>query len=295
MKTLSVVIGRFQVHMLHGGHTHLIDYAKAQSTDLLILIGSGPGWSTARKPLPFPVRRAMLQAEYPEATILEIHDKPSDEAWGHALDALIDAVFPDHTVTLYGSRDSFISHYHGVKKVEEVPAIDAPSGTSIRESLKSHLPVSADFRHGIIHAHVTRAPIPYPVVDIAIVNRTRREVLLGEKDHDGGKRRFIGGFFDPKEDDSLERAARREAFEETSGMEIADLTYLGSGKIDDWRYRGDEDCLITAFFVTEYVFGPAKASDDLKALHWTPYDEVCTYLLPEHRHLGELLMKHLKS
>ncbi len=82
------------------------------------------------------------------------------------------------------------------------------------------VPATPDFRRGIIHVHATRLPIPYPAVDVAIVDPHRRMVLLGEKKRDGGKRRFIGGFFDPQIDESFEMAGRREVYEETSGVEV---------------------------------------------------------------------------
>ncbi len=245
---LGVVIGRFQVAELHQGHRHLINYAKERHGELMIIIGSPRGYPTARNPLSFAIRRAMILEEYPEASIVELHDNPSDAEWSTRVDALISALYPSTKAILYGSRDSFIPHYSGTNEVVAVPKIPSISGTEIRTQVQNELVHTSDWRRGIIHVHATRPAVPYPVVDVAIVNRENQTVLLGHKKHDGGKYRFIGGFFDPTVDISLERAAVREVVEETGGVEVGNMTYLGSGIIDDWRYRNEKDRIVSAFF-----------------------------------------------
>jgi bifunctional NMN adenylyltransferase/nudix hydrolase len=291
--TLGVIVGRFQVPELHAGHRHLIEYSLAHNEKTLIVIGSGRGLATERNPLPYSVRQAMMLEAYPLVRVIEHFDHPSDEVWSTRLDALIDIVFPGHRPTLYGSRDSFIPHYSGVNKVELIPDIESVTGTALRESVKEHVACSSPFRSGIIHTHATRFPIVYPVVDVAIINPERRMVLLGEKETDQGKRRFIGGFVDTTLDDSYEHAARREAFEETGGLEVDAYTYLGSIRIDDWRYRGSKDCVMSSFFKAQYIFGQPRASDDIDALHWTPFEEVMERLAESHKPLGEMLMRSL--
>jgi bifunctional NMN adenylyltransferase/nudix hydrolase len=295
LRTLGVVIGRFQVHELHDGHRHLIAHARVRNDDLLVVLGSGSGLPTPRNPLSFRVREAMITGLFPNAFVLEHYDHPSDARWSENLDSLIEAAFPHHEVTLYGSRDSFLPHYSGKKRVEAVTEVYSPNGTTYREIAASHTPCTSDFRRGIIHAQVTRPPIPYPAVDIAIVREDRCEVLLGQKERDEGKWRFIGGFVDPEKDTSFERAARREAYEETSGLEAGDPVYLGSFIIDDWRYQKDTDRIMTAFFKAPYIFGAPRPSDDIDALRWTRYEDVLESLVKEHRPLGEILLSSLSS
>ncbi len=291
-RTLGVVVGRFQVPEIHQGHRYLLDYASHNNDDFLIFLGSERGLPTPRNPLSFEIRREMLLAEYPHALAAQIFDHPSDDEWSKNLDATISALFPGHTVTLYGSRDSFLPHYSGHYATEQLKSVSSPDGTSMRTQCQN-VERSVDFRKGLIHAQVERAPIPYPVIDVAIIRTETREVLLGQKKRDMGKWRFVGGFFDPTSDTSLEAAVRRETFEETSGLEIGTPVYIGSKVIDDWRYRKDADCIISSFFVAPYVFGAPRAGDDLDALGWFPYEQIHEVLTPEHKPLGELLIQTL--
>jgi NADH pyrophosphatase NudC (nudix superfamily) len=181
---------------------------------------------------------------------------------------------------------------HPVIEVAEVPNV---TGTAQRASVGADIPHTADVRAGIIYREATRGGVAYPALDVAIIDRYRKRVLLGEKKHDNGKRRFVGGFFDPELDTSLEGAAKREVWEEVSMIEVSDTTYLGSTIINDWRYRGTKDTILSSFFAMTYIFGNAVAKDDIDAVHWTPYEEVCAHLVEEHMPLGALLMKHLKE
>lgn len=291
-KTLGVVVGRFQVPEIHQGHRHLINYASDRNDELLVVVGSGRGFPTPRNPLSFETRKTMLLHEYPTATFAQIFDHPSNEEWSTGLDSIIAVLFPEYEVTLYGSRDSFIPYYNGQYATEEIKEVSSPDGTSIREQCEdAH--TTADFRRGLIRAQMERAPIPYPVVDVAIIRAETREVLLGQKKQDMGRWRFVGGFFDPACDTTLEGAVRRETFEETSGLEIGAPVYIGSTTINDWRYRKDKDRIISSFFTAPYIFGAPRPSDDLDALSWFPYEEVLEVLAPEHKTLGELLMRAL--
>jgi len=293
---LGVVIGRFQVAELHGGHRHLIDHAADRHPNVLVIIGSSRGYPTVRNPLSFTVRRAMVLAEYPNASVVELHDNPSDEEWSKRVDALIGALYPDSKAILYGSRDSFIPHYSGSYEVAVVPKIASVSGSEIRAQVQSELLHTPEWRRGIIHVHATRAALPYPVVDVAVVNPNTETVLLGQKKHDGEKYRFIGGFYDPAVDTSFEATVAREVIEETGGIEVGNISYLGSGRIDDWRYRGEKDCIVSAFYRADYLFGAARAQDDLDSLAWIPYSNVLDVLIPEHRKaFGDRLMHSLTT
>jgi bifunctional NMN adenylyltransferase/nudix hydrolase len=83
---------------------------------------------------------------------------------------------------------------------------------------------------------------------------------------DEKKWRFIGGFSDPTSV-SLEEDAKREVQEE-AGVEVGNITYLGSTLINDWRYRGEIDKIKTALFVAKYVFGKPEGADDVAEVKW---------------------------
>ena len=72
--TLGVIIGRFQTPDLHEGHRHLIDTAVSRSDAVLILIGVSGGFPSARDPLPYRVREAMLREYCPDAVIRPLAD-----------------------------------------------------------------------------------------------------------------------------------------------------------------------------------------------------------------------------
>jgi bifunctional NMN adenylyltransferase/nudix hydrolase len=292
LKSVGVVVGRFQVAELHAGHRHLLETARCRHDALLVLIGTTNASPTPRNPLSYKARRFMLEAAFPEATILPVSDHPSDEAWSTKIDALITETFPDAVATLYGSRDSFAPRYSGVLPIEIIDPIPSPCGTDTRNGLMSDIALtSSEIRGGIIRGVTERFPITYPTVDVAIMRGTK--VLLGRKASDpAGKYRFIGGFVDPS-DESLEAAAKREAYEETSGMEIGDLRYVGSAKVEDWRYRGTGDGIMTTLFRATYVFGALAPADDIEHLEWHTISDLPDVLVPEHLRLGELLADDL--
>lgn len=287
--TLGVVIGRFQVPELHSGHHHLIRTAARENTAVLVIIGSGRSLATARNPLPFSVRRQMVLMDYPAAQVVEHFDHPSDHAWSEGLDAIITALFPGHVVTLYGSRDSFFPYYHGQFQTKAVAAIECESGTDLRNALLKNPPHTSDFRRGLIYAEQSRLSISYQAVDVAIIGGNRDSLLLGQKPTDGGKWRFVGGFVDARLDQSLEAAARREAYEETGGLGVDHFVYRGSVVVNDWRYRRDDDVVMTALFSASYTFGAPRATDDLSDLRWFRWHEVQAVIHECHQPLFTLL------
>ena len=54
-------------------------------------------------------------------------------------------------------------------------------------------------------------------------------------------------------------AAVREGREETGELELTDVAYVCSQRIDDFRYRKSEHKIMTAFFAATYVSGQACA------------------------------------
>lgn len=127
-------------------------------------------------------------------------------------------------------------------------------------------------RRGIIYSATNRYPISHQVVDIAVIDEARdRKLILGMRHSERGMVRFPGGFVGV-EDRSLEGAAARELREELN-IDVApdDLEYVGSTKIDDWRYRGTRDGIKSALFLcvidSEKDVQSINGGDDLDAFN----------------------------
>jgi bifunctional NMN adenylyltransferase/nudix hydrolase len=126
-----------------------------------------------------------------------------------------------------------------------------------------------------------RYPTVFPTVDVVIEHGGK--LLLGRKAHQQ-KFRFIGGFADPALDNSYEDAAKREAKEETD-LTVSTVRYLGSTRIDDPRYRGTPDCIITHLFLAAEWEGSPKASDDIAELKWFSKEEVSAETFVDEHHV----------
>lgn len=291
---LAVVVMRLQVPELHAGHRYLLNSVTAIHENVLVVIGETEARLTAEDPLTFEMRSQMLLKLYPQVKIERLGDHPSDAIWSQTLDVLINrvlgAVNPSSEPTLYGGRDSFLKHYLGSCRTFELPPIPIePSGTAERAAVEvKHTP---DFRAGMIYASKHKFPISYQCVDVAIMQHGM--VLLGQKKIDDGKYRFIGGFVSPQ-DVSLEAAARREVREET-GMEPGGAVYLGSARVNDYRYRGSSDSLLSAFFIIDPMYGAPVAADDVDAVRWFSLEQADKVIIPEHVTFLQMLTDHFYS
>ncbi|MDB5282165.1 MAG: hypothetical protein JWO06_1240 [Bacteroidota bacterium] len=262
-KDIGVIVGRFQVHELHPGHLELINGVAANHKRVVVFLGVSAALVTKSNPLDFVTRKEMLLQAFPHITVLSIPDTPSDMDWSRELDKRIREACPMGSVMMYGSRDSFITYYHGSFATTELPAHQSTSGTEIRNGISQEVKASPDFRAGVIFAAYNQYPKVFPTVDVAIMKSDM--VLLGRKPK-ADKFRFIGGFSDVT-DNCYEEAAAREVEEET-GLTVENIKYIGSAKIDDWRYRSEVDKIITLFFKADYKEGQAKANDDIVELKW---------------------------
>jgi len=288
---VGVIIGRFQSPYIHHGYEDLIEYIRKNNDKLVIVVGGNETKFTNKNPLSFETRKVMLSKTYPYADILYLQDTPLDSDWSASLDLLLS---PYNNVTLYGSRDSFISCYTGVNKTEEYNAVINISSSTIREKISKIPPYkhNKSFRSGIVYAVENKYPITFPTVDIAIVNVRRDEIILGKK-RNNSKLCFPGGFVDRK-DKSFEHAAIREFSEEVTDITIHSLNYVSSHQVDDWRYRGCSDGIITSFF-TGIGSGIPKASDDLETAEWYNIKDFDINNLQSCHHvLFESLIKYLQ-
>ena len=287
--SVGVVIGRFQVDKPHEGHRQLLEKAKAKHGKVLVLLGCSPVRMSRTDPLDYQTRERMRRGYFPWATFAPIYDKADDHEWSRQVDRIVHEMFPTDNAVLYGSRASFLPHYHGAIQVRELDEVTAPSGTLLREALAVQVSDAPEFRHGVIYAAANRYPVSYQAVDIAVINPDwggGRAVLLVKKPGEE-QYRFPGGFVATR-DATLEAAADRELREETR-IEAGQYQYRGSFRIDDWRYRGREDKIMTAFFTARYIFGALKASDDVVDAKWCDHTVVTSVIVREHLILATLL------
>lgn len=264
---VGVIVGRFQVHELHEGHRDLIQYVCGRHSKVIIVLGLSPVTPSLSNPLDFEARKQMLLDFAPAVNVIYVTDQGADAVWSRKLDNAIWGVHnPHQSIVLYGGRDSFIDHYEGEFPTLELTQAEFWSGTAVRKQIaRSSVRNSPDFRAGVVWATSARFPTAYQTVDVAILNEDGQKILLGRKPNEK-QFRFIGGFSDPKSD-SLETDCRREVAEE-AGVEIGDVTYIGSRVQDDWRYRGEADCIKTALFKAKYLHGRPTPGDDIEEVRW---------------------------
>lgn len=278
---VGVIVGRFMVHELHAAHKDLIQSVIDRHDKVLIFLGLSPLRNTFNNPLDYRCRKQMIQEVYPDVEVFYVEDNRSDEVWSKTLDTQISKwTTPHQTATLYGSRDSFIKHYHGKFPVCELEAELFISGTEVRKKIINSYPPTKDFRAGIIAATGMRFPTSYQAVDVAIIDQKKDQMLMAKKPNET-LWRFVGGFSDPRSD-SLEEDVRREVMEE-AGVEIDQIMYVTSAKVQDWRYRSEIDCIKSAFFIAHYVYGRPTAGDDVSEVGWLPIDLEEGRVVEEHR------------
>lgn len=297
MKT-GVLIGRFQIDVPTYAHHVLFQHVRNNNDQVVVIIGEAPVPLTDRNPLTYGMRRNMLENEFvgmgKKVFFFTVMDNASDEQWSRDVDHIC-AQFMN--VTLYGARDSFIPHYRGVYPTEIVLFnFEGISATNVRKKLAKIPGTSEDFRHGVIYAVENRFPVAYPTIDIAVLRPSKdgAEVLLGRK-KGSTKWQFIGGFVDPQ-DATMEAAASRELQEEAKGIFTHELEYVCSAKVEDFRYRGTKDGIMTTFFKTYILGGNPIANDDIEELCWYKLNEdTLWYVADYHKHLFNELLKNIKS
>lgn len=269
---VGVVVGRFQVPELHKGHKSVIDFVLSRHKQVSIILGVPKTRSTPKNPMDFHTRYMMIKDAYKSSTNLTISaimDIRDDVEWSRKLDEKLEEMYHGKSITLYGSRDSFIRHYSGKHKTQELESDILISGSMIREEIKDQVISTPEFRAGVVYAANDRFFNAIPTVDVALVDikKESKRILLGRK-KDEKNFRLIGGFVDAK-DSSYEDAATRELREEAGvNVEIGDMRYVMSWKIDDWRYKDQQAKIITNLYVTELRWGSPRPGDDIYELQW---------------------------
>ena len=84
--------------------------------------------------------------------------------------------------------------------------------------------------------------------------------------------------------------------EESGGAEIEIISYVGSFRVDDWRYRSERDKIMTTLFKAKYIFGHLSPSDDISELKFFKVDDLKTdrgimeNIIEEHQPLINILL-----
>lgn len=285
----GILLGRFQVFELNEVHTKLIDSVRELHEHVHLFIGSNPAPSD-HNPLEWIFRAQMFEEDYGDSLpVHEMPDLPDDRIWSQELDRRIMELRPKGEVVIYGTDLDFVQRYSGKY---ETAILEANDDDFPEDAVGANVEHLRDFRAGVLYATLRRFPTVYPTVDIAVFRNDNKEVLLARKENET-KYRFPGGFADPT-DDSFEMAAIRELMEECGEVEVEELTYLGSCKIDDWRYRGSMDSIMTHFYTCVITDGEPEPNDDISELRWFDVQKInAETFVPEHRPLFEMLVEYL--
>lgn len=290
---VGIIVGRFQIHALSEGHVELIQEACDRHYKVIIFLGLSPVRGTTRNPLDFEARKQMILERFPDVSVLYIKDESSNEVWSKSLDDKVtDLLSPTQTAVLYGSRDSFIPFYSGKYPTCELEPTVFTSATEVRNQLRRQVVNSADWRAGACWSAANRYPTVFTTCDVAVFNEDYTKILLGRKKNET-QYRLIGGFSDPSSA-SFEDDARREVREEAQ-IEIDNLTYLGSRRVDDWRYEHEVDKITTLLYAATIAEGRPDPADDIVELIWADWSfgwqEHETPIVSAHRPLMAMLKK----
>lgn len=290
-KKVGIIVGRFQCPYIHDGYKELMLEVSVRHTRVIIFVGQSPLKFEKNDPYDYSIRKAMLEQMVYNFEIHKLNDFGDVELWSKELDKRIAGLMGgNETPVLYGSRDRF--KYTGKYPVVDIPAHLEISATQIREECGKEVHNTEDFRRGINYVTQTDYVKVQPTVDIAPYSFRTNEVLLVKKPRERYYR-FVGGRADVRSD-SYEADALRELEEETS-LIGKNLEYMGSTRIEDWRYRGRENKVKTLFFAVTKWSGVPLLMDDLEGgdYMWKNLAELETddaMIMPEHRVLVTMLL-----
>jgi bifunctional NMN adenylyltransferase/nudix hydrolase len=291
---VGVIVARFQIPYLHDAFVELIQGVVDQHDNTVIVLGLSAIPSTKNNPLDFKARSKMITALFPDIDIIFLKDVASDELWSSNLDYnLSNVISICHSVLLYGSGYTVVDRYCGRHNIEELDTGRMISYEELCKKVINKPKYTNDFRAGVVWATSNKYPTSFTTVDIAIIDDTTpvRRVLLARKKNET-KYRFVGGFSDP-DDDCFEDSATREVKEETT-LDVTDVKYVQSIKIDDWRYRHEEDKIKTILFTAQYKTGTPVAKDDIVEVRWfLPRELNDSIFVDEHKVLFHALLNAL--
>ena len=173
--SVGVIVGRFQVPDLHEGHKGIIEEVQENHAKVLIVLGVAPIKATKNNPLDFKARQKMIETAFPNVDVVYAVDQADNQVWVTKVEEIIEQNCPPlKSITLYGSRDSFIDTYKlagGKFPTKELLPRFIISGTQERDLASLKVKETSDFRRGVAWATGNRFPTSYQAVDIAIVKK----------------------------------------------------------------------------------------------------------------------------
>lgn len=296
-ESTGVLVGRFQTPILLEGHKEVLDKFLAKNHDChIIVLGIPATKATRSNPFDFNSRKRLIQKSYGKINVIYLKDCNDDVEWSRQLDNLIEDTCGKCDATIYGIEKSVISKYHGL---HDVVCLETTAYTNWQEYCKSQGRMSYDLEswmQGVAWATQNRYPTAYATVDCAIFDdSTMTRMWMARKPLEPCYR-FVGGFVDPMRDDSHEDAAVRESKEETC-MDCKVVRYLGSFKIDDWRYRDEDDKIITSLFALVREGGVPRPCDDVGELKLVDLMDVPKdfKVMPEHQSMFDRIVRMAKG
>ncbi len=314
---VGVIIGRFQVADLTRGHDELLNRVARKHDKVVVLLGTSAKLSTKENPLGYESREQLLRVHWAETIgkntnkkliIAPLPNRATDNLWSKQIDVLLENLLgPMVPRTLYGGRDSCLSHYQGrqtcgdLRSDEEIelekPFEEDGSATEQRKELFESPPMTEEGRAGAIWAMGNQWPRLDPCVDMAVTYEAygTTYLLMGVKHSGVGKYCFPGGHVD-RTDESAEVAAYREIKEETGLVNLDPWTYVCQVPVNDWRNTPTCQTWTTLFHVKIDAdqYSAAVADDDLDEVHWVDIREVRNEeISPTHLPLFNALMRHL--
>lgn len=285
----GVVIGRFQP--FHEGHKALIYEVLNTHERVVIVVGESPLAFSTRSPIPVSMVQDTIADAFPayqhRIEFSSLEDQPTNELWSYNLDRLIHSYTGSRKAVLYGSRDSFIPAYKGKYPTTYIDVNSGISSTQIRDEKAINF-ISADtpVADALMWVAGRQYPAVIPTVDVAVFNEQNQLLMIRKANET--KWRLPGGFADPKSS-CFEQDAGRELREECGDLDIGGwalgMHYVGSYKIDDWRYRSEKSKIITTLFYAQSQFGTPKAGDDASEVKWHKLGIPLSTVVPEHHTL----------
>lgn len=266
---VGVIVGRFQFPSIDLNQNSIFKEVlkKKYNTNIVIIGVPAPAIrATKFNPLDFDSRATMINAAFPGMfKILYIKDQPNDIYWSEQLDSMIETVSGRRSADIYGTN-YLQSHYVGSHEIIVFENDQVFSQIKAAKEMAAKRVLSEEaWRAGCFWATCNRWDSALPTVDCLILdNANGTEAWMAKKPMEQNFR-FVGGFVNPHEDNSYEETAIREAKEET-GLTCEILKYIGSIKVDDWRYRQESDKIFTSLFAMVRKDGMPKAQDDISEL-----------------------------
>jgi bifunctional NMN adenylyltransferase/nudix hydrolase len=273
-KSLGVIVGRFQTAQITPGHQFLFDEVYKKHDTVVTFVGSKPPLyqPDEKNPLDFFSRKKMLMTYNPNLSVLSITDKGDDESWSDDLDKKIDEIRGTFDAILYGSRDSFISHYTGKFKTVELESNIIYSATSVRERIIQDAKDSDEFRAGVIYGLSNRIVSGIHCSYGLIVDSNSR-VLIGKRKGDKYYSLF-GGMYSPEVDKTYSDTMKRTIREQLgSNIEIGNTKFLFDTQLEHWAYSSSNEKVHGNFFICKVAWGYARPNHEFEFVEWVTVKE----------------------